>query len=138
MKKTSILIVFGFIAVGTVSWALLPKSKTSPKAGTTERRSKIQVPLFFIENQGQLDPRVDYYLPGRDKSLYFNAQGMTYSLANPDKKDSRWNVKVDFLNADSKTSPEGQSVQPPRSVIFKGQALRVEDGRKDLRLPEVS
>src|SRR4051812_7602934 len=30
-----------------------------------------KLPLSFIANRGQLDRRVAYYVPGRDKSLYF-------------------------------------------------------------------
>ena len=30
-----------------------------------------KLPLYFIENQGQLDARVAYYIQGRDKSIYF-------------------------------------------------------------------
>ena len=35
------------------------------------------MPLYFIENRGQLDSRVAYYVQGRDTTLYFTAEGMT-------------------------------------------------------------
>ena len=37
-----------------------------------------QLPLYFIENQGQLDSQVSYYIQGRDKSIYFTPKGVTY------------------------------------------------------------
>src|SRR5262245_9193728 len=39
-----------------------------------------QLPLYFIENQGQVDGRVAYYVAGKDKTLYFTAQGITIAL----------------------------------------------------------
>ncbi len=30
-----------------------------------------RTPLYFVENQGQMDARVAYYVQGRDKTLYF-------------------------------------------------------------------
>ena len=36
-----------------------------------------KLPLYFIENQGQLDPRVSYYIQGGDKSIYFTGRGVT-------------------------------------------------------------
>ena len=39
-----------------------------------------KLPLYFIENQGQLDPRVAYYIQGGDKSIYFTGSGVTFSL----------------------------------------------------------
>src|SRR5712692_8616097 len=34
-------------------------------------------PLSFIENRGQVDQRVAYYLQGRDTTIYFTRQGLT-------------------------------------------------------------
>ena len=39
-----------------------------------------KLPLYFIQNQGQLDPRVAYYIQGGDKSIYFTGSGVTFSL----------------------------------------------------------
>src|SRR4030095_7340455 len=41
-----------------------------------------QMPLYFVENRGQLDSRVAFYLQGRDKSLYFTEQGVTFVLTD--------------------------------------------------------
>jgi uncharacterized repeat protein (TIGR01451 family) len=51
------------------------------KAGPSRIRLNIeQLPLHFIENAGQVDAQVDYYLQGFDKTLYFTAQGVTIAL----------------------------------------------------------
>ena len=52
--------------------------------------------LYFIENQGQLDPRVAYYIQGGDKSIYFTGSGVTFSLtaALPDNGDEKNSVEA--------------------------------------------
>jgi len=75
-----------------------------------------QMPLHFVANQGQLDARVAYYVPGSDKTLYFTPTGVTLALANPSPalsrnhadspavrshqaeagESGRWIVKLDF------------------------------------------
>src|SRR5262245_3059458 len=40
-----------------------------------------KLPLYFIENSGQEDPRVAYYLQGRDTAVYFTGDGVTFALS---------------------------------------------------------
>ena len=47
-----------------------------------------KLPLYFIENQGQLDARVAYYIQGRDKSVFFTPQGVTYALTGPGEQEA--------------------------------------------------
>ena len=104
-----------------------------------------KLPLYFIANQGQLDPRVAYYVQGRDTSIYFTDRGVTLTIdgdANsssealvrpvayrgmsaaralaPHAQARRWVVKLDFVDANPKVRPVGQ--QPTAAVIsyFKG------------------
>jgi len=75
--------------------------------------------LHFIENRGQLDPTVRYYLPGRDKTLYFTPTGVTIALSgNEADNPERWVVKLDFV--EGQAQPTGQS--PTETVIsyFRG------------------
>ncbi len=37
-------------------------------------------PLYFVENRGQLAERVAFYLRGRETSVFFTPQGVTYAL----------------------------------------------------------
>jgi len=101
------------------------------------------MPLYFIENRGQLDSRVAYYVQGRDATLYFTAEGMTLvqtehrqerndskgrlekaSLRRgiPQTPDpvSRWVVKLDFVGANP--NPKIEAADPTPAVIsyFKG------------------
>src|SRR6266487_6994665 len=102
-----------------------------------------RMPLYFIENRGQLDSRVAYYVQGRDTTLYFAADGMTLAqtehrhggdglkgrlekaslsrgvLQTPDPV-SRWVVKLDFVGANP--NPKITAADPTPAVIsyFKG------------------
>src|SRR6266508_3915275 len=42
-----------------------------------------KLPLYFIENRGQEDPRVAYYVPGRDATVYLKPDGVTFALTSP-------------------------------------------------------
>jgi len=44
------------------------------------RQALGQLPLYFVENQGQLDERVAYYIQGSDKTIYFTPEGVTFAL----------------------------------------------------------
>jgi hypothetical protein len=69
----------------------------------------LQGTLYFIENRGQLDPQVSYYLQGRDKTLYFTSTGVTLALAGDAAADTmeRWVVKLDFVGGSAR--PIGQA-----------------------------
>jgi len=104
-----------------------------------------KMPLYFIENQGQVDGPVSFYVKGSNKTIYFTSEGLTYVLnerkggandknhALPEKdlflrekrlKEQetlkRWVVKLDFVGARKDISPVG--VDKTEAVIsyFKG------------------
>src|SRR6185503_5709532 len=61
-----------------------------------------KLPLYFVENAGQVDKSVSYYIQGRDKSIYFTPTGVTFALVSRVKAGStakRWSVKLDFVGA---------------------------------------
>ena len=101
-----------------------------------------KLPLYFIQNQGQLDARVAYYIQGRDKSVYFTPQGVTFALTAPGEQEAvaatplhpvsqssvgsarqatpgtevqRWTVKLDFVDANPNAQPVGE--EPTSAVI---------------------
>ena len=104
------------------------------------------LPLYFIQNGGQLDAAVDYHLPGRNRDVYFTSQGVTFSLArqeptqaavtpgqppnlHPARWESRtqpetvvqgWAVKLDFVGADPGTHPVGREEASAVISYFKG------------------
>lgn len=85
-----------------------------------------KLPLTLVENRGQVEGPVRYYVRGRDKSVYFTPTGVTFSLTQPEEGTAfgslgrasitarpaasavassetssprRWNVRLDFLHA---------------------------------------
>jgi len=141
----------GIAASTSASSAALPSLGTSSVAHAEQLRARYgTMPLYFIENQGQLDARVGYYLHGHDTSVYFTPQGVTYALTGPsaapatgqdalskaarlDKvmrtsvqegggssTQQRWAVAVDFVGANPDAMPRGE--QPTSAVVsyFRG------------------
>ena len=56
---------------------------TQDEAATQVRLEQAfgHLPLYFVENQGQMDERVSYYVRGSDKMIYFTAEGLTFVLS---------------------------------------------------------
>ena len=91
-----------------------------------------QVPLYFIENQGQMDNQVSHYLHGKDKSIYFTPAGVTFVLYPPtammdhERSSSdapsiaRQVVKLDFLNANANVQPRGHNNTGATVSYFTG------------------
>jgi len=100
------------------------------------------LPLYFIENRGQTDPRVSYYVQGDDTSVYFTADGVTFSLTGEEPKSDpnafrpseagvetapdrggtpvRWTVKQDFVGANLDVTPAGQGLTDAVVSYFRG------------------
>src|SRR6266851_1938213 len=117
-----------------------PISSADKKGAVT--RALERMPLSFIENRGQLDPSVAYYVQGRDTTLYFTAGGMTLVQTErrqekngstgrlekasfgrdgiPTEAARRYAVKLDFIGA--KSPPKIVAGDPAPAVLsyFKG------------------
>ena len=124
-----------------------------PVAGPdSATQSRIQenfgkLPLYFIENQGQVDSRVAYYVQGLDKSFYFTQKGLTLVLSGegkpfsppkagihrvsyaPSSYDSglrpaitaqHWVVKIDFVGANPEVRPVARGRRKAILSYFKG------------------
>lgn len=71
-----------------------------------------KLPVYFIPNEGQADSRVSFYVRGRDKAIYFGPDGVTFSLdqrkgSGAEAPRTRWNVKLDFVGAQTAARPRG-------------------------------
>jgi uncharacterized repeat protein (TIGR01451 family) len=72
--------------------------------------------LSFIENRGQVDHRVNYYLQGAGSSLYFTSRGLTLSLGG---KTDRWVVQQRFLTGRT-VEPQARDPLPGVVSYFNG------------------
>ena len=85
------------------------------------------MPLYFIPNEGQVDARVAYYLQGKDKTIYFASEGLTYVLngrgvsdRNEPENPSRFALKLDFVGANADVRPSGEERTGAVISYFKG------------------
>ena len=112
-----------------------------------------RIPVNIIPNRGQGDGRADYYIQGKDKTIFFGTEGVTFVLTGPDRGEagesarldrtgpppsaregrpaagSRWVVKLDFLGARPGVKPQGTDETGTRVSYFSGAA---EDWKTDL------
>ncbi len=123
--------------------ALVVLSPSPPKVAATDaatnsaaytRPTFSSLPLYFVENRGQLHKPVEYFVEGRDKTVLFDAQGLTYvigpSSANPSaapgpvswwtpparaSRPQRWAVRVEFVDANPRVRPIGRK---PAEAVF--------------------
>src|SRR5947209_6015021 len=101
-------------------------SVATPMLAPARAQTYDQLPLYFVENRGQADSRVNFYVPGQGQMLYFTPDGLTFaftsgiipnsqapvSLAKPDDNRlaaRRWAVKLDFIGADPSVRPLGEN-----------------------------
>jgi uncharacterized repeat protein (TIGR01451 family) len=102
------------------------------------------MPLYFIENRGQVDARAAYYLRGKDKALYFTSEGITFVLNRTRRQGAattllptslqsgapdRWAVKLDFIGANA-VSPRGEEPTPAVISYFIGSKDQWKTGLK--------
>ncbi len=94
-----------------------PADAPSPPSATPRVRPRAVIrdgfPLRFVENRGQVDPRVAYYLPGRERSLFFGREGVTVSLA------TGWALRLEFPGA-APVAPVARDRKPTVFSWFRG------------------
>lgn len=84
-----------------------------PVALTDAKHSRIledygKLPLSFIENRGQVDERVEYYLQTSAYSLYFTRHGHALRLTQGQGEETKAHVvEVELLGADTKAVEGG-------------------------------
>ena len=104
-------------------------SEAKPQEKFSRHRSVAdKLPLYFVENKGQVDPRVAYYVQGKDKIIYFTPGGLTLVL----RENVRDKLQVAALSAGAAAaeSSEGElsPLSPRRLAVkleFVGADLRV-------------
>ena len=83
MKKLLSVSLIVFLLMMLISTTSI--SAPQPKETDTATKLKVidsfgNLPLSFIENRGQTDDTVSYYLKGREGTIYFTKQGIVYEL----------------------------------------------------------
>jgi len=88
------------------------------------REAYAQLPLYFIENQGQSDKRVAYYAQQGGANLYFTAEEMVMTLPSSSKGESQGEggivLWLRFLDANPNVQIRGNQEQEARFNYFIG------------------
>lgn len=106
----------------------VPEGDVAPSAGEPR--------LYFIENHGQIDGPVAYYVQDMDRAVYFTAEGITVLLTNPETIDIEsktvqgWVLKLDFVGANPNTQPIGLEQMPATVSYFVGSETGQKTGLK--------
>ncbi len=129
MKTKSRSMLFAVILGLLLALPAWPAPTASPTQAVALAQDWGQMPLYFVPNRGQMDERVAYYIQGRDKTLYFTPEGVTFALADltplplssqeRGEGRGRWVVKLDFLDANA-VRPSGQEQTEAIISYFKG------------------
>ena len=148
--RTALKAVLGLLIIGLLSdpAAGRPEPEGKGAGGPALSAPRLdrnfgRMPVYFIPNRGQLDPRVDYYIAGIDKSVYFGPSGITIALTRPEGRKkaresdreksaagasaldgrgeiARWTVKLDFVGAGPGVHPAGGEKANAVISYFKG------------------
>jgi uncharacterized repeat protein (TIGR02543 family) len=143
-------LVFVFLIIAGREEPLFPRNTsdvpTAPALGSVKVNQDFgQMPLYFIPNKGQAAAQVDYYVQGKDKTIYFTSEGLTYVLNGQgagDRKDEPWDfrsrhlpmekvdnelqsttgwvVKLNFVESNSAVHPSGEEKTEAVVSYFKG------------------
>ena len=94
------------------------QSSVLPMGSKVSARKLEKMPLHFVENRGQVDGPVKYYVQGKDKSVYFTKEGVTFALKDRERAE-RWVMRLGFEGA-SEVEPIGQAASKGIVSYFKG------------------
>jgi hypothetical protein len=84
-------------------------------------RINASMPVCFVENTGQFDGAVAYYVHGSDRSLFFTPTGITIVFRGRERGGvQRWTVRLAFMDANPHVIPRGEASRKTRFSIFKG------------------
>lgn len=124
----------GWLAV--VAWVGVLTGGTALGSDGHARLERLgETELAFVENRGQQDARVAYYLPGPDTAVYFTSRGLTLAFVGRTasaKEPSRWAVKVDFVGA-NRVTPVAEEPTAATVSYFRGARQRSVTGLRTYR-----
>jgi len=142
MKRTMIAMGVLVLAMAGQGWGAATVELQRPETARIQEMYG-KLPLYFIENKGQVDSRVAYYVQGGDTTLYFTPAGVTFgltgeqgcgggscfvkNLAGP-QPIGRWAVKLDFVGANPKATMKGEVCDIGENQLFQRTEGGLENG----------
>ena len=119
--------------------------RASVQADPVRQAGGGQLPVYFVENRGQIDALVSFSARPRNGVTYFSNSGVMHELLTVNREppvaeptartleDSllqpgpRWTIAVDFLGADAASQPVGLERTEAVFSYFKGQPDQLGD-----------
>lgn len=147
-----------FLLAALAGWSVAPavarstvSSPPPPVAVRTRPAEALdRLALYFVENRGQANAAVGYYLQGVDKTVYFTSRGLTFILTGRSELGPKtqnaslgasgsssavemaptelFALRLDFLGADPAARPRGEEPTPAVVSYFKGPRNRWRTG----------
>ncbi len=119
---TVLFLFFGLLLA--VSSAAIPETANQQKT----LHSYGELPLYFVENQGQLDAKVQFYVKTAAQTLYFTDEGIVFDLlrqtapatADAQAKNERLVFNLGFEKADKQVTIKGIERQAAAINYFVG------------------
>jgi hypothetical protein len=102
--------LFRLVGLGLAA-AWQPAPSPAPSAETADLLS--QLPLYFIQNQGQIGRNIRYYVQGRDRTLYFTPDGAIFRLAGAPGPNRTFNGSRDAFVVAIGSGLTGRSLYLP-------------------------
>ena len=112
------LLILSLMLVNPLS-DLMSRNRSADTAALATKNSIAaalsQLPILFIQNQGQLDKAVEYYVKAPAQTLYFTKEGITFDVTRHNQVEAtgianrqaeRLVFSLDFLGANNKPSIE--------------------------------
>ena len=122
---TSTLLVMSLYSSATNTPPSLPAGQTafSGQVGQAVlsplRPDFAKFPLSFVPNRGQIDDRAAFYVQGKDKTVFFASEGVSFVLTTDDPP-GRYAVKLDFLGPNPGVRPSGLDETGAKMSLFRG------------------
>ncbi len=104
---------------GALLWIVASSVVSAQEAGRTPGLSPypLRIPLHFIENRGIYPEAVRYYVQGKEKTVFFTEEGITFALRG---KQRDWVVKVDFVGRNPEVKLRGADRRAAVFSYFRG------------------
>jgi hypothetical protein len=119
----------------------MPSPRPSAETRKQARSALAKLPLHFVKNEGQADPRAAYYVQGTTTSVYLTPQSVLFTLSKPAARpvetglgasavstasfaSERWTLRLVFEGANPRPTITGQDPTPTAVSYFTGPRSR--------------
>ena len=111
MKPEKILMtVFIILALASITWAGKGRSEESSKNQIMESYGKL--PIYFIQNNGQVDESVKFYEKGGGHSIFFTEDGIYFSFFSKEQFQKEGTEKLKKQGKDQKIISDQVVIKP--------------------------